>query len=234
MPTPLLPFQHVMIPGTFLTGFLISPLLVLSRNFAQMPSHRLKVPEERGRNRKIVAASILGVLIVIISLPSGGWAGWSLGGRLTTAWVWAAQYTLLGGDGLSKQSTTAFGWHRWRRMALTIYWLAIITAAVGGWQTRLVRARRIRLAKNKNTSLTAENGGSLVNKAVLDLIETRDIRGNRRMHVALDLRRKFFHALAVIMFVPAIAIEVRRTTFLKPVLLSERAYFGLCSQLSRL
>jgi hypothetical protein len=28
------------------------------------------------------------------------------------------------------------------------------------------------------------------------------------MHVALDLRRKFFHALAVLMFVPAIAIDV--------------------------
>ena len=92
---------------------------------------------------------------------------------------------------------------------LALYWLAITFVAVGGWQTRLVRARRIRLAKNKSTALATENGGSIVNKAVLDLVETRNIRGNRRMHVALDLRRKFFHALAVIMFVPAIAIDVR-------------------------
>ena len=43
MPTPLLPYHHVMIPGAFLTGFCLAPLLVLSRHFAQMPSHRLKV-----------------------------------------------------------------------------------------------------------------------------------------------------------------------------------------------
>ena len=42
-PTPLLVLQSVLIPGVFLSGFLLSPLLVLSRNIAGKPSHRLKV-----------------------------------------------------------------------------------------------------------------------------------------------------------------------------------------------
>lgn len=46
-PTPLLVLQSVLIPGVFLSGFLLSPLLVLSRNIAGKPSHRLKVRPHR-------------------------------------------------------------------------------------------------------------------------------------------------------------------------------------------
>lgn len=42
-PTALLVFQTVLIPGAFLSGFLLSPLLVISRHIAQKPSHRLRV-----------------------------------------------------------------------------------------------------------------------------------------------------------------------------------------------
>lgn len=42
-PTPIVVFQTVLIPGAFMSGFLLSPLLVISRHIAQKPSHRLKV-----------------------------------------------------------------------------------------------------------------------------------------------------------------------------------------------
>lgn len=41
--TPVIAFQSVLIPGAFLSGFLLSPLLVISRHIASKPSHRLKV-----------------------------------------------------------------------------------------------------------------------------------------------------------------------------------------------
>lgn len=208
MPTPLVPYQHVMIPGAFLTGFLLSPLLVLSRQFAQMPSHRLRRPEERGRNRKLAALGVGLGLIFVVLVPFGGWAGWSLGGNLWTAWAWPARFSILGGDGVEGMHGEYSGWKRWRRIALSLYWLGIVTAAVGGWQTRIVRARRIRLAKTRNLVKTAENCSNPVKNAALTVAGISELREDRRMHVALDLRRKFFHALAVLMFIPAIIIDV--------------------------
>ena len=142
-------------------------------------------------------------------LPYGGWAGWTLGGGILTPWTWGLRFLLSGGNGVPGSEPELFGWRRWRRVALALYWLAIISSAVGGWQTRLVRARKIRLARNK----AAQNGqegttNSVVDKAAIAAAGIANVREARRMHVALDLRRKFFHALAVLMFVPAIAIDV--------------------------
>ena len=75
------------------------------------------------------------------------------------------------------------------------YWFGVITLAVGGWTTRLVRARRIKMSTN------AEKTG------------VESVRQEKRMHVSLDLRRKFFHALAAIMFVPGIAFDVSTLIF---------------------
>jgi hypothetical protein len=72
----------------------------------------------------------------------------------------------------------------------------------------------LRLAKSKMATKTADPAAQnsiVANKSALDTVEARGLRGERRIHVALDLRRKFFHALAVIMFVPAIAIDVSNT-----------------------
>lgn len=208
MPTPLVPYQHVMIPGAFLTGFLLSPLLVLSRQFAQMPSHRLRRPGERGRNRKLAALGVGLGLIFVVLVPFGGWAGWQLGGNLWTAWAWAARFSILGGNGVEGMHGEFSGWRRWRRLVLALYWLGIATAAVGGWQTRIVRARRLRLAKNRQLAKTGENGSASPSSNLLGVKGISELREDRRMHVALDLRRKFFHALAVVMFVPAIIIDV--------------------------
>lgn len=213
MPTPLVPYQHVMIPGAFLTGFLLSPLLVLSRQFAQMPSHRLRRPEERGRNRKLAALGVGVGLVFVVCVAFGGWAGWALGGNPWTAWAWPARFSILGGDGVEGMHGEYSGWKRWRRIALALYWLGIATVAVGGWQTRIVRARRIRLAKHRNLIKATDTGSNPPPNNPLRVAGISELREDRRMHVSLDLRRKFFHALAVLMFIPAIVIDVSATAY---------------------
>ena len=42
-PTPLVTYQHALVPGVFLSGFLLAPLLVMSRDIAAKPSRRLRV-----------------------------------------------------------------------------------------------------------------------------------------------------------------------------------------------
>ncbi|KAG0708202.1 hypothetical protein DFH29DRAFT_893584 [Suillus ampliporus] len=59
LPTPLLIFQIALIAGSFITGFLLSPLLALSRHIAQRPVRRLRLPQEKQRNRRALAAGFL-------------------------------------------------------------------------------------------------------------------------------------------------------------------------------
>jgi hypothetical protein len=53
-PSPIISFQHVLIPGTFVIGFCLSPLLVLSRHLAQQRSYRLRVSNVSCLKRLII------------------------------------------------------------------------------------------------------------------------------------------------------------------------------------
>ncbi|GAA6024759.1 hypothetical protein JCM10207_008888 [Rhodosporidiobolus poonsookiae] len=160
-PTPILAFQAVLIPGAFLIGFLLSPLLVLSRNIASRPSHRLKWPTERSRHRRLLALGILLGLLGIVFFFLGGWTSWQLSSShsLWTPWSWALRFLYFGdSDGVDPWPSRVVGkgarreWWRsgrergrgWRRLALVGWWATVISSAIGGWQTHLVRARRIR------------------------------------------------------------------------------------------
>lgn len=100
------------------------------------------------------------------------------------------------------------GWPRWRRIVIGAYWLGVMAVAVGGWQTRLVRVRRIRLAIEKG-SMAGAVAPSTASAGPTSKVGVEAAREEKRRHVSLDLRRKFFHALAVLMFVPGIALDVR-------------------------
>lgn len=226
-PTPLLVFQTVLIPGVFLSGFLLSPLLVLSRHIAQKPSHRLKVlfgtplapsccidlcfsieqwPTERETHRKLLAAGVFVSLFGIVTVFLGGWAGWMLGGGFTRPWTWAIEFIIFGDDGLkgaALSSHHAKGWSQWRRPMLIAYWAATIVVAVGGWQTRLVRARRIHLKSQRTVDKSSPPPTS--DRARVGVESARE---EKRVHASLNMRRKFFHALAVMMFVPGIIVDV--------------------------
>ncbi|GAA5872782.1 hypothetical protein JCM16303_006830 [Sporobolomyces ruberrimus] len=278
-PTPVIAFQTVLIPGAFFAGFLLSPLLVLSRHIASKPSHRLKWPTERQRHRKLLALGVLVGLCVIVFLFLGAWIGWMLSAtsRLRRPWTWAARFLYLGSsDGVLDRSPPEAGWaRRWKRMGLVAYWAGTVVIAVGGWQTHLVRARRIRVGsgssntaaekrdekkrereratqvkrdtkKDKETGVAAISTGisGTVGGATAGGMKLLGIRSGRRgsgddgnpagggpssggasesvpigrvgaesaretkaVHASLNMRRKFFHALAVLMFVPGIAID---------------------------
>lgn len=199
-------YQAVLIPGAFLIGFLLSPLLVLSRHIASKPSYRLRWPAEKDRNRKLLAAaSLLGVCAISVLLH-GGWVAWQLQGGLLTSWSWAARFVLLGADGVDGMHGEFSGWTRWRRLALALYWLSALFFAVGGWQRRLTKTRRLRIAQANSapgTGLVGEKDMTTVCNGVRD-----ERRQYHHQHISLDLRRKFFHAMVVIVFVPGIAFDV--------------------------
>ncbi|GAA5975779.1 hypothetical protein JCM10908_005278 [Rhodotorula pacifica] len=266
-PTPIVAFQAVLIPGAFLSGFLLSPLLVISRHIASRPSHRLKWPTERERHRKLLAFGVAVGLFGIVFLMLGGWAGWMLGTdptsfflRLRRPWGWAARFFWYGNsdgvdiDGLARigdgQSEPWWSPRRtsrgWRRIVLVGYWGATISSAIGGWQTHLVRARRIRMRTSRSDPANSRGSDSKdVSPAPSDHLASRQgataagkrliVRGidavqaaranvggaqqpqlrfgaehareEKAVHASLNLRRKFFHALAALMFVPGIAID---------------------------
>lgn len=262
-------FQAVLIPGAFLSGFLLSPLLVISRHVASRPSHRLKWPTERELHRRLLALGVAIGLFGIVFLMLGGWAGWMLGTnptsflrRLRRPWGWAARFFWYGNsdgvdvDGLVRhlggQSEPWWSPRRnsrgWRRVALVGYWGATISSAIGGWQTHLVRARRIRMrtlrtetasakgpdGKHSGSPAPADSGSNRQGAAAagkrfigrgIDAVQAaranvggvqqpplrfgaEHAREEKAVHASLNLRRKFFHALAALMFVPGIAIDV--------------------------
>ncbi|KAK4058304.1 dolichol kinase [Microbotryomycetes sp. JL221] len=211
LPTPVVAFQSVLIPGAFLSGFLLSPLLVVSRHIASKPSHRLRWPTERERHRRLLAAGVFLGLFGIAFFMLGGWAGWQLGRGLRRPWLWALQLTFYGGDGVVVKLPGAKGWQRWKRIWLVTYWAATIVLAIAGWQTRLVRARRIRIKNSltNTTSGTAEEKKKLSGQPEFTgpKYGVEHAREEKRVHASLNMRRKFFHALAVAMFVPGIAVD---------------------------
>ncbi|GAA5976645.1 hypothetical protein JCM11641_005650 [Rhodosporidiobolus odoratus] len=305
-PTPVVAFQAVLIPGAFLSGFLLSPLLVLSRSISSRPSHRLKWPHDRTRHRRLLALGIALGLGCITIFFLGGWTSWILSSlhTLRKPWVWAIQFLWWGdsdgverwpsrararggsglGSGWWKWGSRGMGGRGWRRLGLVGYWAGVISTAVGGWQTHLVRARRIRMrsgrrsedvsaggvgvgsgggggaggkestastgsfatagqhhagvsggshspvvstfaaASSAATSALAlraggggggggagggtlgANGDSATTQPQLK-VRAESARAEKAVHASLNMRRKFFHALAVVMFVPGIAVD---------------------------
>jgi len=239
-------------------------------------------PTERQRHRKLLALGVAVGLIVIVFLFLGAWIGWMLSAtsRLRQPWIWAARFLYLGSsDGVVRRSPAEAGWaRRWKRMGLLAYWAGTIVIAVGGWQTHLVRARRIRVGSRANIAAEKkekkerererasqvkrdakkekENGstptaistgisgataggmkllgigggrrgsgendqqagggpssGGASEPAPTGRIGAESARETKAVHASLNMRRKFFHALAVLMFVPGIAIDVSSILF---------------------
>lgn len=255
-------------------------------SLADLP--RSQWPTERQRHRKLLALGVLVGLCVIVFLFLGAWIGWMLSAtsRLRWPWTWAARFLYLGSsDGVLDRSPPEAGWaRRWKRMGLVAYWAGTVVIAVGGWQTHLVRARRIRVGsgssntaaekrdekkrereratqvkrdtkKDKETGVAAISTGisGTVGGATAGGMKLLGIRSGRRgsgddgnpagggpssggasesvpigrvgaesaretkaVHASLNMRRKFFHALAVLMFVPGIAIDVSSISSHRP------------------
>ncbi|KAF8623616.1 hypothetical protein AX17_007319 [Amanita inopinata Kibby_2008] len=248
LPTPLLTFQTALIAGSLLTGFLLSPFLVLSRRNAQRPLHRLKFPHEKERNRRYYALGFYVGTALIVGGLIGTWTWWCLGRR--NPWSWALFYILQGRK-------------KWSRPALLAYWVLLGSLSVAGWSRQLARSRKYRtrstageifmapstldtssssgpstmdspagntptqqmpIVTSSSSSVVASNAvtlsmtfshlpmpnlpnlpnGTNVSNVATDLLDAAD------KHVptlGLNARRKFFHALAVVMFLPGVAAD---------------------------
>ena len=247
LPTPLLIFQIALVVGSFLTGFLVSPFLVLSRNNAQRPSHRLRFPREKERNRRYYALGFYVGTVLVVGTLIGFWTRACLGNR--DPWLWVIFRVLEGRK-------------KWTRPGLLGYWALLGSISVAGWNRQLARSRRFR-PRNPVPPSTSEavssgspaldlatvstgldnmasptasttsspgtgplgmtfptsfpnmgnlpnlpNGANMSNVAT-DLLDAAD------KHVptlGLNARRKFFHGLAVVMFVPGLVIDVSLLT----------------------
>ncbi|WVQ76542.1 hypothetical protein IAR50_006212 [Cryptococcus sp. DSM 104548] len=217
LPTPLLIFQLALIPGSLLAGFLLSPLLYLSRNLAQKPAHRLRLPHEKPVHRRLLALGFYGGSAIVCGGLVGFWTWWCLGSRNPYTWViWF----------------TFEGTHAWTRLALVAYWVGLAVISVAGWERQLNRARRHRrytvpgtaasrgeaappsagMSKSSsnpgNVAVPASNGHGAsqagFSGAATQMMDAAD---QRMPTLSVNARRKSFHALAVIMFVPGIAVD---------------------------
>ncbi|KAG6909936.1 hypothetical protein DXG01_014205 [Tephrocybe rancida] len=236
LPTPLLIFQIALIAGSFLTGILLSPLLVLSRHIAQRPVRRLRKPQDKQRQRRFLALGFYIGTVLVVAGVIGMWTRWCLGKR--DPWLWVIFWLLEGK-------------RKWTRPALLAYWAALGSLSVAGWNRQLARSRRYwprnsgtgealmaSTAPESSATMTpqgSEQNGSGVapvpgsptmgvagmtfptlpalptlpnlpngTQVASDLLDAAD------KHVptlGLNARRKFFHALAVVMFIPGIAFD---------------------------
>jgi dolichol kinase len=230
LPTPLLLFQIALIPGSLLTGVLLSPLLVLSRNIARKPVRRLRFPQEKQMHRRMLAAGFYAGSALIVGGLVGLWTRWCLGGR--DPWVYVVFWLLEGR-------------RRWSRPVLLVYWALMAIISVAAWNRQLARSRKYRsrnlphgepflvvpgASETRNsvsndpsapptptTSTTMSlafptlpnlpnlPNGAQMSMAASDFFDAAD------KHVptlSLNARRKSFHALAVVMFLPGIAFDV--------------------------
>ncbi|KAI0032526.1 hypothetical protein K488DRAFT_49742 [Vararia minispora EC-137] len=234
LPTPLLLYQIALVPGSLLTGFLLSPLLALSRHIAQQPLRRLKVPNEKEVQRRWLAFGFYFGSVLVIGGLIGMWTRWTLGGR--DPWLWVLRALLEGP-------------RAWTRPALLAYWAALGSLSVAGWNRQLARSRRLRPrlpgepalgtptmpqdgaapsepgspGANGAASSSAGNSGvggttalalpsvALPNMSValpaFPNSEWLDAADRRVPTLGLNGRRKFFHLLAVVMFVPGVASD---------------------------
>lgn len=197
-PDPLLVFQLALVPGSLLTGFLLSPLLVLSRRIAQRPVHRLRFPAEKDWYRKLLAAGFYSLAAIICGGVIGTWARWCLDWRDPFVYVilWITRGTT---------------W--WARPALIGYWATLASISVAGWTRQLSRARKHRSWMASTTvngqpkmaviAPTPSAGARQRNVAT----QVMDGVDHRLPTLSVNARRKFFHALAVVMFVPGILMD---------------------------
>lgn len=205
---------------------MLSPLLWLSRHIAQRPVRRLRFPHEKQRHRRGLAAGFYIGSVLIIGGLIGMWARWCLN---RDPWLWVLFWILGGKSQWSRPLLLTYwgflgiisvaGWNRqlkrsrrYRpRNAPTNAGEAVVVpvpeeppivtydggSLVGGLNFPNLRdnlPNLPNLPNGANVTLRAADFLDAANKHVPTL--------------SLNARRKFFHALAVAMFLPGVAIDV--------------------------
>lgn len=149
------------------------------------------------------------------------WTRWCLGQR--DPWVWAVLWLLEGRK-------------IWSRPAFLVYWSLLGSISVAGWNRQLARARRYRHLTNNNGAGVVVPGVSPIDMTtdppnspvagstpLVNTVNVTNVNVDRLASAATEFfdaadkrvptlgrnaRRKYFHALAVVMLVPGIAFDV--------------------------
>lgn len=229
-PTPLLIFQLALVVGTFMIGFLLSPLLYLSRHLAQKPVHRLRWPHKRDLHRRLLAFFFYLFATVYVVGALGFWVYWLLGWQ--NPWTWILRFVVSGRR-----------W--WSRPLLVTFWVALVSTSIAGWQATVLNGKRFRVratphATHKSSAVSSsvanhhtaplsrlglstavatgsaakEQGEGVAKAKNLTASTSGDLSASanplfpkRAAYLSLNARRKFFHALAVLLFAPGIAFD---------------------------
>lgn len=77
-PSAIVFSQLALVVGMLLIGLLMSPLLVLSRNLAQRPTHRLRWPHKRNLHRRLLALAFFVLSTSMVLGVFGPWLAWQL------------------------------------------------------------------------------------------------------------------------------------------------------------
>lgn len=184
-------YQLALIPGSLLTGFLLSPLLYLSRHLAQRPARRLRFPHEKPVHRRLLALGFYAGSFIVVFGVVGTWARWELGWR--DPWLYVIWFLVE-------------GQHPWTRPALIAYWGLLAMFSVAGWQRQLSRARRHRLYTVPGTTRDSTSSATSTSAPTV-ATQMMDAADQRIPTLSVNARRKSFHALAVAMFIPGISID---------------------------
>lgn len=154
--------------------------------------HRLRFPHEKVQHRRLLALGFYAGAVLIVTGVVGSWAWWCLGRR--DPWLWTLRFLLL-------------GTHAWTRPALISYWGLLALFSVAAWQRQLNRARRHRTYDVNPKKPSAGSGRDSGSEAVRVATQMMDAADQRIPTLSINARRKSFHALAVAMFIPGIAID---------------------------
>lgn len=209
-PTVLLVYHLALIVGMLLVGLVLSPLLVLSRNLARRPTHRLRWPDKRNLHRRLLAMGFFVLSIFLVLGVLGPWVSWQLGGR--NPWLYVIRFTLQGPT-----------W--WSRWTLVGYWGLLCNIALLSiqlmvnrvWQFATVgdqvktqpptrAAAPLSTSAPRRVPTATQRAGSMAAARFACRTEPDESTSlGPQVAVSVNGRRKFFHALAVLLFVPGLA-----------------------------
>jgi dolichol kinase len=193
--------------------------------------HRLRFPEEKARNRRYYAVGFYIGSLLIVGGPIGLWARWCLGNR--DPWLWVIFRIAEGKNRWSRPALLLYwaflciisvaGWNRQLarsrrfrpRNPATAESTASSTLADVPYTSSAAESINLITAPVGITfPTTFPNIPSLPNGANMSHVAA-DLLDAADKHVptlGLNARRKFFHGLAVVMFIPGVAMDVSEYT----------------------
>ena len=208
---------------------MLSPFLVLSRHIAQRPMRRLRYPEQKLRYRRRLALGFyIGAFIIVVGVI-GMWSWWCLNKR--DPWLWAIFWLLEGRKKWSRPALLAYwgllgslsvaGWNRQlarsRRfrarnpVELVVPGVPLTPTGEYSLQGSGSGSENLTVPGVASTSTTTTLGLTFPNLPSGAAVATDwlDAADKHVPTLKLNARRKFFHGLAVVMFVPGVAFDVR-------------------------